>query len=766
MYGKIESPTLLWNCASCLAYNCTQIRPYVDRFTESSDTPSIGVMKVEERGWWSQNRREQTGTMSNRAKKHGNVSEEEDKKPIQLETSALLDAGAPGRDDAFDSTDLADRELLDGGDGRYSLEMESLTRGGSEHEDRPISGLERTSGNVDVEVGEIPAPLAAGAGGNPRGDGELLSVDAIVREIARLQDMLRVRMDSKRPSPTELLDAEIEDSDDVGIAMSREETAYEDSWERTPALVRSERRQVASKPGAVRVFPGEARTSNEDDSVSLESQPPAPPGTSRLQIPPTTRSEDAILLEADLVADQVEQSEASVSVALLVEAKIIRRKRQALVMAGLVCLSSMIVAIAVGVPLYLSQNGGSASGSLAEGRLDTVSVTSLQSNFSQTLANSTVEAIGQDTSPQAKAYLWLFEAGDALKLPRDEAMKRMAHRFALATLYYSTGGDSWRTRSGWLEKDVHECLWQGVTCANVTFNAVSYCKDQQGVLREVSDNILNVTEVERIDLSGNGLNGSLPDELSLLVTANVRDIALDGNNIGGKIPSGLGDLTTLQYLSLSQNAIEGILPEVGKLGRLKTLKLFQNKLTGSIPAAIYRLTDLTLLDVEGNAMTGTISKEVGQLSKLTELNIWTIEGLTGSLPTELGRLTGLTQIYILSSRFSGPRLSGPIPSELGNLSNLTNLILSGYLFDGTIPPELSRLTLLDWLYLQRNELSGSIPSELGRLTKLGELDVSANTALTGSVPESLCSLIGSNNLVVKVSCDVINCSATCGCSCV
>jgi Leucine-rich repeat (LRR) protein len=481
--------------------------------------------------------------------------------------------------------------------------------------------------------------------------------------------------------------------------------------------------------------------------------------------------DDDILLEADLVADQDEQSETSVSVALLVEAKLIRRKRQALLVAGLVCLSSLIVAIAVGVPLYLAQkearNERLASGSSSTGSLATVNVTSLQSKFSQTtLANSTLEAILNGTSAQARAYQWLFGAGDHPDLPQDEAMERLSHRFALATLYYSTGGDMWRTRAGWLDKGLHECLWQGVVCANVTSNAVSYCKDQQGVLRVVSDNILNETEVESIDLSGNGLNGSLPQEMSLLATANIQSMALESNAISGSIPSGLGELTSLQYLSLSQNAIEGIPPSLGNLRRLRTLQLFQNQLKGQIPPAVYQLTNLGSLNLDGNVMTGTVSTELGQLSKLTELLIWTNEGLTGSLPTELGLLTGLTQLFMLSSRFSGERLSGPIPTEIGNLSQLTNLILSGYLFNGTIPTELSRLTPVDWLYLQRNELRGSIPTELGRLTKLGELDVSENTALTGSVPESLCAMIRNKSLVVKVSCDVVNCSESCGCTCV
>jgi hypothetical protein len=334
------------------------------------------------------------------------------------------------------------------------------------------------------------------------------------------------------------------------------------------------------------------------------------------------------------------------------------------------------------------------------------------------LSNSTVDAMSVNGTPQFKAFQWLNSTNHPAIPDDSNAVGRMVQQFALATLYFATGG--WKNASGWLQ-DPNECDWFGCNCTQT--------ENETWVL-------------DRLELPGNGLEASA---LSIEV----------------------GLLDRLTTLNLAENSFLGSIPsELGRLTSLKALALNNANFTGGIPTQIYRLTDLTKLDLDTNKLTGTISSNVGKLSKLTELNIWTNEGLTGSLPTQLGLLTLLTQVYMLSSRFSGPRLSGSIPSELGKLSQLTNLVMSGYQFSGTIPTELSRLTLLDWLYLQRNELSGSIPSELGRLTKLGELDVSANTALTGTVPASLCNLIGSNNLVVKVSCDAVNCTATCGCTCV
>jgi hypothetical protein len=92
-----------------------------------------------------------------------------------------------------------------------------------------------------------------------------------------------------------------------------------------------------------------------------------------------------------------------------------------------------------------------------------VPVATLQPQFHRSLSAFTVQSIhGGSKTPQARAYRRLFASDDHPDLPQAEALERMLHRFALATLYYSTGGNgTWRTDTNWLDKEQHECLWSG-----------------------------------------------------------------------------------------------------------------------------------------------------------------------------------------------------------------------------------------------------------------------------------------------------------------
>ena len=102
--------------------------------------------------------------------------------------------------------------------------------------------------------------------------------------------------------------------------------------------------------------------------------------------------------------------------------------------------------------------------------------------------------------------------------------------------------------------------------------------------------------------------------------------------------------------------------------------------------------------------------------------------LSGPVPPELGQLENLQELYL-----SDNQLSGTIPSELGQLENLQTLSLSSNQLSGTIPPQLGQLNKLEVLYLFDNQLSGSIPPELGQL----ELLRLGDNQLSGCIPASL-----------------------------
>ena len=82
-------------------------------------------------------------------------------------------------------------------------------------------------------------------------------------------------------------------------------------------------------------------------------------------------------------------------------------------------------------------------------------------------------------------------------------------------------------------------------------------------------------------------------------------------------------------------------------------------------------------------------------------------------------------------------LTGSIPSEIGNLTNLTELNLYGNQLTGSIPPEIGNLTNLTYMNLGSNQLTGSIPSEIGNLTNLYGLSLGYNQ-LTGIIPDEIC----------------------------
>ena len=211
----------------------------------------------------------------------------------------------------------------------------------------------------------------------------------------------------------------------------------------------------------------------------------------------------------------------------------------------------------------------------------------------------------------------------------------------------------------------------------------------------------------------------------------VWSLWLPNNQLSGHIPPELGQLSGLSHLNLYQNQLSDDIPaDLGQLENLKLLNLAFNRLTGDIPKELGMLGSLESMYLANNQLTGDIPKELGQLENLTSLDLPNNQ-ITGEIPAELGQLERLNHLNLYNNR-----LTGGIPAGLAELSNLAYLSLAVNRLTGGIPSELGELHSLEHLFLDSNSFSDKIPPELGRLENLLTLNLWKNR-LSGGIPSEL-----------------------------
>ncbi|RZR95770.1 hypothetical protein BHM03_00024678 [Ensete ventricosum] len=117
----------------------------------------------------------------------------------------------------------------------------------------------------------------------------------------------------------------------------------------------------------------------------------------------------------------------------------------------------------------------------------------------------------------------------------------------------------------------------------------------------------------------------------------------------------LGRMSNLQLLDLSRNGLTGRIPyQIGNCMKLQLLKLNNNNLSGSIPLEIGNLVSLQdELDLSHNSLTGEIPSQLGKLSMLQYLNL-SHNGFTGGLPSSLRDMVSLSIIDVSHNDLEGP----------------------------------------------------------------------------------------------------------------
>ncbi|KAL8245560.1 hypothetical protein R6Q59_011818 [Mikania micrantha] len=156
-------------------------------------------------------------------------------------------------------------------------------------------------------------------------------------------------------------------------------------------------------------------------------------------------------------------------------------------------------------------------------------------------------------------------------------------------------------------------------------------------------------------------------------TGHVLELELNGCGLKGEISHSLLNLTYLNYLDLSVNSFNGIIPVfIGSMAQLRLLDLSRSSFRGTIPWSIGSLTKLRDLDLSFNFFTGTIPKSIGLMTQLRYLRL-DFNNFVGDLPPTLGNLTNLQQLslrYLNSSTIENL-------DWLSHLSHLKDLKMDG-----------------------------------------------------------------------------------------
>jgi len=131
------------------------------------------------------------------------------------------------------------------------------------------------------------------------------------------------------------------------------------------------------------------------------------------------------------------------------------------------------------------------------------------------------------------------------------------------------------------------CFWEGVQCDQSSTKVQAIILPIYSLYGTISTSIGSLSDLNYLNLNGNGLTGTLPTQLGFLTkmkyldigaTVNFEQQIFHLNNIAGTLPSEIAFLSLLRVLDLSGNQLTNTIGTfIGKL-----LFTFKNKFSSHI----------------------------------------------------------------------------------------------------------------------------------------------------------------------------------------
>ncbi|KAL6845842.1 hypothetical protein ACP4OV_024417 [Aristida adscensionis] len=215
----------------------------------------------------------------------------------------------------------------------------------------------------------------------------------------------------------------------------------------------------------------------------------------------------------------------------------------------------------------------------------------------------------------------------------------------------------------------------------------------------------------------------------------VEELSLAGLNLTGSVPASVCALRELTRLDLSYNKLSGAFPAAAlyACARLRFLDLSNNNFTGPLPPDVDGLSPaMEHLNLSSNSFAGAVPAAVARLSALKSL-VLDANRFTGAYPAaEIGGLAVLERLSLGDNPFA----PAPVPLEFAKLTKLTYLGMYAMNLIGEIPEAFSGLAELTLISMASNQLNGSIPAWVLQLPKLERVYLFSNS-LSGELARSV-----------------------------
>ncbi|KAK1426484.1 hypothetical protein QVD17_15158 [Tagetes erecta] len=190
----------------------------------------------------------------------------------------------------------------------------------------------------------------------------------------------------------------------------------------------------------------------------------------------------------------------------------------------------------------------------------------------------------------------------------------------------------------------------------------------------------NITTLTKLDLEANYLSGTVPAELGKLI--NLKSLILSSNQFQGTLPAALGELRNLENFRINDNNFSGPIPDfIQNWRQLNRLEMVASGLDGPIPSNISlleNLSDLRISDIAGPAQGFPPLNNAPGLIRLVLRNC----NLSGEIPAYVWMIRELEMLDASFNRLVG----GISPNIMGR--SLRFVFLTSNMLSGDIPDSL------------------------------------------------------------------------------